>query len=263
MKYKAVILDIDGTLVYSKSKLPGAAVLQAIQRLQQAGVLVIVATGRSFFVADEHVLGFRADYTVCTNGAYVVDATGKHFYDERLTLDQTLRIIRLCEQYDCPLGFAFSDANYAYRHYAWYAQKYVELVGELEYMMDGESGDRHLKDLPYTAFAYVPEDKMRRFCAENQDLTATVYAPQMYDIFRSDLHKARGIQRLLERIGLRPQEVAAIGDGENDREMIEFAGCGIAMGNAPEPLRQAADWVTGTVQEDGAAQAIHWLLDQN
>lgn len=263
MKYQAIILDIDGTLVSSRHKLPSSATLHAIAALQRAGVLVVIATGRSYFVADERTLGFRADYSVCTNGAYAVGRTGEHLYDERLTLDQTLRILQLCEKYDCPLGFAFSDANYVYRKYVWYSEKYSELVGELEYVLDGEDRTRHLRDLPYTAFAFVPDAQMREFCIQNPDLTATAYAPGMYDVFRSDLNKARGLQRLLDSLGVPRERVAAIGDGENDREMLEFAGCGIAMGNAPQSLKQIADRQTGTVDQDGAAAAINWLLSGN
>ncbi len=260
MGYKAIILDIDGTLIGAGRMRPSDRLVNTVARLQRAGIFVIVATGRSYFVADEKQLGFRADYTVCTNGAYAVDNAGNHLFDERLSLDQTERIIALCDRLDCALGLAFSDANYVYNDYAWYARTYQLMVGDLPYVVNGEARTRHLDDLPYTGFGFVPDAEMRRFCAGNPDLTATTYAPDLYDIFRSDLNKARAIEQLLGRLGLDRTTLVAIGDGDNDREMLALAGCGVAMGNATEALRAVADMVAGTVAEDGAAKAIERLF---
>ncbi len=258
--YKAVLLDVDGTLVSALQTRPGCRTLETIGQLQARGVLVLIVTGRSYFVANEDVLGFRADYTVCTNGAYAVDARGAHLFDERLRPDQLERIAALCDAAACPFGFCFSDANYAYRSFAWFEAAYRELVGGIAYVADGESRARHRTDLPYTAFARLPDPVVRELRAGNPDLVATAYAPEMYDIFRADVNKAQGVARLLDGLGLRPQELVAIGDGDNDIEMLALAGCGVAMANGSRRLLACADYVTGSVDEEGAASAMRQLF---
>ena len=74
------------------------------------------------------------------------------------------------------------------------------------------------------------------------------------------IDKALSLSVLLENIGMTREEVIAIGDGYNDLSMIKFAGMGIAMGNAQEPVKKVADYITLTNDEDGVAEAIERLL---
>ena len=76
------------------------------------------------------------------------------------------------------------------------------------------------------------------------------------DIIAKGGGKVPGIQKYLEREGLRPEEIIAFGDGENDMEMLKFAGIGVAMGNAEETVKQAADYITSDIDEDGIANAL-------
>jgi hydroxymethylpyrimidine pyrophosphatase-like HAD family hydrolase len=72
-----------------------------------------------------------------------------------------------------------------------------------------------------------------------------------------EVSKAQAIQLLIERFGIDKKETIAIGDNYNDKGMIEFAGLGIAMGNAPEEIKLIADYVTDTNNNDGVAKALH------
>jgi hydroxymethylpyrimidine pyrophosphatase-like HAD family hydrolase len=76
------------------------------------------------------------------------------------------------------------------------------------------------------------------------------------DLTPKGVHKASGLQRVADELGLESADVLAIGDGRNDIEMLEWAGRGVAMGQAIEEVRAAADDVTGTVHEDGVAQEL-------
>ena len=69
--------------------------------------------------------------------------------------------------------------------------------------------------------------------------------------------KEKGIRALCEAMGISVEETIAFGDGANDRKMLEMAGIGVAMGNALEEVKQSADYITDTVEEDGLAKALH------
>ena len=80
--------------------------------------------------------------------------------------------------------------------------------------------------------------------------------PTYLEVMSVDASKSKAIQFLLKKYGLHQNEVIAIGDNFNDKEMIEFAGCGVAMGNAPVAVKEAANYVTDTNNNDGVCKAI-------
>ena len=86
------------------------------------------------------------------------------------------------------------------------------------------------------------------------------YAPDHYDVMSRDMDKAWGLAALAEKLGLAREEIAAVGDGLNDLELLEYAGLGAAMGNGVPELKQAADRVLPSVEEDGLAQFVQELL---
>jgi hypothetical protein len=90
--------------------------------------------------------------------------------------------------------------------------------------------------------------------------TATFSKPNYLEIIASGVNKAKGLADLIKTLGLDLSQVAALGDGENDVEMLKETGLGIAMGNASESVKLAADWLTGTNDEGGVAQAIRRLI---
>lgn len=86
--------------------------------------------------------------------------------------------------------------------------------------------------------------------------------PDFHTIVRKEVNKAEGLKILCERLSILPEEVVAFGDEDNDFEMIQFAGCGVAMGNAIDALKAQANDVTVTNEEDGVAGWIeaHWEM---
>jgi hypothetical protein len=87
--------------------------------------------------------------------------------------------------------------------------------------------------------------------------------PRYIELMHIQASKTSAIQFLMNQYGILQQEVIAIGDNYNDKEMIEFAGVGIAMGNAPEEIKRVADFVTDTNNEDGVAKALAHYFPEN
>jgi Cof subfamily protein (haloacid dehalogenase superfamily) len=84
--------------------------------------------------------------------------------------------------------------------------------------------------------------------------------PTYLEIMREDASKTKAVQFLMERYGIRREEIIAIGDNFNDKEMIAYAGTGVAMGNAPDAIKAVADYITDTNQRDGVRKAIERFI---
>ena len=90
----------------------------------------------------------------------------------------------------------------------------------------------------------------------------TSSVPQLVEISHRDAGKHSGLRYICDLLGLSPAQTAAFGDGDNDADLLTFAGCGIAVANASPACLAAADRVTGHFAEDGVAQAIALLLSE-
>ena len=97
----------------------------------------------------------------------------------------------------------------------------------------------------------------------SQSFNTVLSQPSIYETLPQGISKATALQSLAERLGLLPSEIMAIGDANNDREMLEFAGLAIAMDNASAPIKALANHVTSSNNEDGVAAAIYkWILQK-
>ena len=161
------------------------------------------------------------------------------------------------------MGFSFSDGYYAYTEYAALREFYGRGTGHPEQMLDGEDQVRHLESMPFAAFCNLPPEGMAGFEAKYGylGLRFVPYAPDHYDVMSRDMDKAWGLAALAEKLGLAREEIAAVGDGLNDLELLEYAGIGAAMGNGAPELKQTADRVLPPVEEDGLAKFVQELLE--
>lgn len=266
--YRLVATDIDGTLLDSSSRLR-PRVRKALDRARERGVKVIIATGRrlraTLHIAREAGIGGPL---VLNNGALVYDPdTGETLDHRPIPVPTARRAIRLIQAYG--LGATL------YHHVPEGPDIAYEIEGNdplFREMLDRNQGSiQQVPDLsefcaqpPDKILAFGPEGKIRAICA---DLTAHLPDAQnllaldgtgiwFAEVFSRSASKATGIQAVARRLGIKPSEVIALGDGFNDLEMIEYAGLGVAMGNAVPELKAIADLVTATNDEDGVAQVL-------
>ncbi len=261
-RYRALLLDIDGTLVHPGRRQPHRATLQALEELRRRGITVVLATGRTLAAARPEVMGgFRPDHYICINGAYVAAGNGQVLYHHPMSQRQFDDILYLAQRESCPVGFAFSEGYYTYVGDETYRRYYREVNGDMAVLRDGTGGTRHLEGLPYAAFGILPEARRAAFADAALGLHLTAFDQDVYDISQAGHTKASGAARLLAATGIDWGELVAVGDGENDIELLEAAGLGVAMGNAPGHVKARADAVTGPVTGDGVLQVIreHFL----
>ena len=161
-----LVLDIDGTLrPHGEPRVPKENV-DALRTVQKDGVKLVIATGRCRAEIPAKMLrGIRPDYWICAAGAQVEDAAGTALYTSHMTAEEMYALVDFCEDYAHPLGFSFSDGGYVYLDYeAFHVQeKAAALEGCLK---DGEDQDRHLLDMPFSAFGMLAAEDIAKFQAK-------------------------------------------------------------------------------------------------
>lgn len=266
MKYKLLVMDIDGTLLASGSGRVTRAVADAVNAVQAAGVKVAIATGRARSAIPLRILrGIRPDYFICANGAQVVDWPGNTLSADTLTPEEMYALVDWCENYEYPLAFAFADGYYAYveapRMMAYYASVAGASSGEV---FDGEDQDHHLEMMPFDGFCCMSPEGVAGFQEKYGylDLRFHAYDKDHYDIVPGRLDKAVGLRLVLERTGISADEAVAVGDGTNDLGIIRQAGCGVAMENAGDHVKAEADMVCPSAAVDGVAILCRQLFPE-
>jgi HAD superfamily hydrolase (TIGR01484 family) len=261
---RLVALDIDGTLL---KWIEGAgqtyeqvapAVHDAVRRAHDAGAHIVLASGRSphgmTTIADLLDLeGGEPSWVVASNGAVVfryppLEVVHEETFDARPAVEAILR--------EHPgVLVAVEERGVGYRVNRPFP------VGEL-------SGDMVITDVADLVAEHVsrviirdPDSTAEDFLdlASRLGLHGTDYVvgwTAWLDLAPVGVSKASGLAHVAERLGVDAADVLAIGDGRNDIEMLQWAGRGVAMGQAVEPVIAAADDVTGTVYDDGAATEI-------
>jgi Cof subfamily protein (haloacid dehalogenase superfamily) len=263
---RIVAVDVDGTLLDSSHALR-ADVGEALQQLSSSGITVVLATARGPMALDEIVQQLRfAPLLICFSGAWIgrwdavsPSPVGVRF-DRRLPASAAQSVLATAFAHGIEPS-VFTPGEWRVRTMT--AEIVVEcrivnarplvtpeLLGPAEepskIMLISRPGD--------------PALVLRTIAHSVQSLsTATFSKPNYLEIIAPGVNKARAVADLAQDLGVNLSQVAAIGDGENDVEMLQTAGLGIAMGNACDAAKSAAGWITGTNDEGGVAQAVRRL----
>jgi HAD superfamily hydrolase (TIGR01484 family) len=265
---RLVALDIDGTLFSPHQTPTGAGVVDetitvavraAVDRTLAAGAHVVLATGRSTFgitdVLDRLGLPRGADraLTVASNGA-VVFAYPPVEVLSTVTFDAS-EVVRELLQHVPQAMVAVEEIGVGYRVNRHFPEG--EIGGEI--ML--ESVDQLVAEPVTRVIIRDPDSAAEDFIAlaERLGLSGTNYYigwTAWLDLSPEGVSKASGLAQVAERLGVAPSDVLAIGDGRNDVEMLRWAGRGVAMGQAPLEVQEAADFVTETVENDGCAMEL-------
>lgn len=250
--YNIVFIDIDGTLVNTE-KIVSDKTKEAIKKLKHNGIEVVLATGRAPFhfkeIADE--LGINA--FVSFNGSHVV-YKGKVIQSYPLKREYLETLINQANKNNRPLVFSGIDKSVCnYNDHPHVKETFESL--KLNYRPDFEPDYWKENDI-YQAMLYCEAEEEDFYRQSVADLSFVRWHELAMDVMSKGLSKAIGIQDMLHHFGFSAQEAVAFGDGLNDREMLEYVGMGVAMGNAHPDLISYADRVTRSVDEDGLAYAL-------
>lgn len=272
---RLLVVDIDGTIAGESNQI-SPAVKQAIRAVQDRGIEVAIATGRMFRSA----LRFYEDIgstlpLMAYQGALIQDpADGtvhQHLSVSAKVAAQLLDYLEDVETQlpgDHPLSIHFYLNDQLYvreitaETEAYSARSGIEpiAVGDLRNTLDQEP-TKILALSQDTAFINQLLSSLRERYTP-AELYFTTSVETFFEAAHPLVNKGLAVRYLAEEVlNLRPDQVMAIGDNFNDVEMLEYAGLGVAMGNAPAVVQAFADWVAPTVEEDGVAIALEkWLL---
>ena len=228
MKYKLLLLDIDGTLRPGSCERVPKENAEAVCAVQKAGVKIAIATGRG----------------------------------HRLTTEEMYALVDFFEDYDLPLRFTYHDANYAYLGYEEFARREREKNLALN-IVDGEDQDKHLEEMPFGAFGFLSQEMADRFQEKygylGLNFLFSYPGSDGCDILQQGIDKGAGLRELAKLAGIDPADCVAVGDGDNDVAMLKAAGLGIAMGSGSAAAKAAADRIGPDAEPHGIAELCRAL----
>lgn len=250
---KAVFLDIDGTLVsFNTHRVPQSAV-EAVRELRAKGIKVFIATGRHMqFINNLGDMEF--DGYITLNGSYCFVGRDKVIY-KRGILEEDIRGLVHFLKTEGEFPCIFVRERDAFLNMD--SKEVEELLKLIDLGMPPVKGtDEALKGEIFQLLAFFTPEQEKRVMAVLKDCEATRWTPLFADVIPTGGSKRVGMEKILDYFGLTREETMAFGDGGNDIPMLEYAGIGVAMGNAAEKVARSADFVTRSVDDDGVAYAL-------
>lgn len=268
MAIKLIAIDMDGTLLNPQHEIT-PAVKAAIGRARDKGVSIVLATGRPFVGVQRYLMELdlqqEGQYCISNNGALVHSAARGEVVAEKTLGFEDYRYL---EQLARELGVHFQAFDKAYlytpnKDISEYTIHEASLTGipvRYRAVEEMDPATRFPKIMMIDKPALLDKAIAALPARARDSYTILKSAPYYLEILNPVVNKGYGVKMLAEKLGLQPSEVMAIGDQENDLAMIEYAGTGVAMGNAIESVKNIAQFVTKTNMEEGVAHAIEELV---
>ncbi|MFI3314882.1 MAG: Cof-type HAD-IIB family hydrolase [Rikenellaceae bacterium] len=254
---KAIFLDIDGTLVSLETHKIPASTIDALVQVKAKGIKIFIATGRhhSFInnLTEIQTLGLIDGY-ITMNGS-CCSVADKVLFKNPIPKQDVREIAKFCEAKDCTCVFVGEHKAVVYNETTqftsmFYDQLHVDRLPTVSLEEALELDTYQLS--PFISF----EDELV-LSKQLQNCEIVRWIDQFADVGAKGNTKQLGIDKMIEHFGIELSETMAFGDGGNDITMLKHAAIGIAMGNAREDVKNAADYVTKTVDENGIAYALH------
>lgn len=266
-KYKAIVLDLDGTLT-NDAKEVTAKTKAALMKAQERGVTVILASGRPTYgirsIADELEIGRYGGYVMAYNGGHICRWSDKAVIAQQELAPETVPALHeAAKGAGCEIltyqgeSIAATNVRNKYVMHEAFINKmpticYDDFPGQVIY--------------PINKCLIVGDPKIlvnleKKISAEMAGkLSAYRSAGFFLECVPPGIDKATALDNLLKRIGIEREAAIAVGDGYNDLSMIEYAGLGVAMANAAREVQDAADYITYSNQEDGVAHVVEKFI---
>ena len=263
MNEKVLVLDIDGTLTNSRKEITPAT-KRGIQETMMRGHKVILASGRPTpgmrRYEQELELEKYGGYLLSFNGGRIVECrTGEIVYQRTLPPVVIPKLYHFAKANGCGLVTYFGDNIIS----AFEPDEYVELESRINGMEVRVVEDfQNFVDFDVNkCLMTAPVDSAPELEKQLQQKYGDILSiyrsePFFIEIMPKNVDKATSLNRMLESIGLTREDAICCGDGFNDISMIRYAGLGVAMGNAQPAVKEAADYITATNDEDGLVQVI-------
>jgi HAD-superfamily hydrolase, subfamily IIB len=250
---KAIFFDIDGTLVSFKTHRIPDSTKKSIEKIRNKGIKVFIATGRHFSVIN-NLDNTEFDGYITLNGCYCLQGTDNVIFKKSIDRSDIHNFIDYLQQRkDFPCLFV--EEHTLSVNYIDHEMKYLMNLLKQD-MMPVNTLDYYRDQELFQLTAFFKNSQEDEIMSLLPNCSAMRWYPTFADVIAKGVDKGIGIDQFCRYYGFSTEEVMAFGDGGNDIEMLRHAGIGIAMGNANDDVKQAADYVTDSVDNDGILKAL-------
>ncbi|MBN8210165.1 HAD family phosphatase [Bacillus sp. NTK071] len=266
MTYKMIVLDLDDTLLNTKQMI-SVRNKEALMKAQEAGLKVVLASGRPTFgmipFAEELSLAAYESFILSFNGGKIINCHSKEeFFSQTLTIEAVQRLYTISLKENVYIHTYVGDEIITTEENPYttieseltglpikVVDSFIDNVTEpvVKVLMVGEP--EHLKKV---------EKKLQEELGEEFSVMRS--KPYFLEFTDKGITKATSLEKLIKECDIKREEVIAVGDSYNDQEMIEFAGLGVAMGNAPDDIKKISDYIADTNENDGVAKVVEKFL---
>ncbi len=252
-KIKAVFFDIDGTLFSLKTKSITESTQKAIQILRRKGIKVIVATGRS--INDlHHIKHLEFDGFLTFNGGYCMTVDGDVMFRQTIHAEDIKNLVRHSAKSSVSFSLIYEDKVRISNESPEVLELYERVNIPVPPLYDHNNPDF---DNVLQVNVFISPDSEDSFMKEIMpNSLSSRWTPLFADVNPGGISKQNGVQQFCDHFDIDISETMAFGDGGNDISMLKFVNIGVAMGNASDNVKAAADYVTDSVDDDGIQKAL-------
>ena len=260
--YKLIAIDMDGTLL-REDKTVSDRTKKVIAKAVQKGVKIVLASGRPIEGLERYLeelgLNSKEDYVMSFNGSVIQNACTKEIISKNILKGSHLKELYTLSKEIGVNIHAFSNEGCITPR----MNEYSEVEGRIngipvhEVNYDMLSDEEDIIKIMFIDPEEVLEEAIKKIPQAIFDqYTVVRSAPFFLEFLNKASSKGTGVKALAEHLGIKQEEVICIGDAGNDLDMIKFAGLGVAMGNAFDEVKEAADYITHNNDDDGVAHVI-------
>ncbi len=260
---KAFFFDIDGTLVSFKTHRIPQSTVDVIERLKEQGHFIIIATGRPKSIInnlDQLEERNLIDGYITMNGGYTF-VGNKVLSKNPIPHDNLLRIITYTRQLQVTNVYMFeNEEKYVVRKSEKYTHIFYDKLSIGYIPCSDESIEDALRNRTvYQITTFIDKGQEAILAPQIAECEITRWHPYFIDIIGKGNTKQKGIEAICKHFKINQQDTYAFGDGGNDISMLQYAGTGIAMGNAADDVKAQADYVTSSIDDNGIENAVKAL----
>ena len=270
-KIRAVLMDMDGTLLGKSQVAVSTRNMEVLQAAIEKGIHIIPCTGRVYNMMPPQLLtqqGLR--YFITSHGARAYDRdTDSSIYEDLIPVEKSVELLKILEGKNLYNEIAADGTIYLEKsvadnldmsivpeHHIWYVRDncYTAVENLSEYFLENKIGIEKMNI--YGIPQEIQQEIFDAITATGAIQHTRGAAAANLEFSHHTLNKLKAVDAVLERLGVTYEETLAIGDSSSDLEIIKACGLGVAMGNAPQNIKDAANVITGINTEDGLAQAL-------
>ena len=260
---KLLALDIDDTLI-ATGKLPSKRLKRAVRLAEENGVTVVLATGRGF-LGSKKIRDALSLYSplIHYGGAVVSDGrTGEHLFTTYLRPQDVITSFAIADAFGIHAQI-YEEDTVIFRKANAFTEQYTRTL-QIPFLVDPNLLYRPLDAIPKVLFAVDPSQEaeiaLETRALLPKHLSVLTSKPGFIEIGSVTATKGKALEKVAMLLGIPRKEVTAVGDNTLDLDMIEWAGIGVCVANGNEAVKQKADLVIGSCEDDGVAEYIESLF---